>query len=210
MNVETIDNSIENDLRKVISWQFDNATHLVGIVQMLIDFYDQSTKELWNKISSGIGIADPNVDDFDLSRWGKLLGISRPVITYEEEPVQRTMSKELYRLIILGRVRLLHSNASIDSYLSYVKLVFGNDVRIDYRMDMSIGFTYTKQGDLTDSDLEKKLAIEQFPELILAYPSGVKDNIIPLGPILGFDGQEPIDDKDPIIETLDNVSFTWM
>ena len=75
---------------------------------------------------------------------------------------------------------------------------------------MSIGLTYTKQGDLTDSDLEKKLAIEQFPELILAYPSGVKDNIMPLGSILGFDGQEPIDDEDPIIETLDNSSFNWM
>ena len=209
MTVETIDNSIEKDLRRTISWQFDNATHLVGIIQMLIDFYDQSTKDFWNKISGGFDISDPNVDDFDLSRWGKLLGIRRPVITYEEEPLQRTMSRELYRLIILGRGRLLHSDASVDSYIRYVKLVFGNDVRVDYRMDMSIGFTYTKEGELSNSDLEKKLAIEQFPEVVFAYPSGVKSNEVPLGPIIGFEGQNPVANDDPETETLGNGSYSW-
>ena len=54
MNTANIDNSIGADITRTITWQFDKATHLVGIINALRDFYDQSTKDLWDGVIGSV------------------------------------------------------------------------------------------------------------------------------------------------------------
>ena len=58
MNKAIVDNSANVDLKKTITWQFDNATRLVGVIEMFKDFFNQSTKNLWDAIAGGINIVD--------------------------------------------------------------------------------------------------------------------------------------------------------
>ena len=46
MNKAIVDNSADVDLKKTITWQFDNATRLVGVIEMFKDFFNQSTKNI--------------------------------------------------------------------------------------------------------------------------------------------------------------------
>lgn len=187
MTNASIDNSADSDFKKVITWQYDNATKLVAVVQMFKDFFDQSTKNLWNGIGSGIDIESAQtINPYYLAIWGKILGVKRPTIAYQTAPLQRPMSDSLYRKILIARFRLVNSAPTVDSYLTFVKYVFGNNVRVDYRSDMSIGFTFTKTSGLTADELEQSLVIQQFPDVVFAYPTGVKSSVQSQSPVFGF------------------------
>ena len=84
MNTANIDNSIGADITRTITWQFDKATHLVGIINALRDFYDQSTKDLWDGVIGSVENID-EADDYGLSVWGKILNLRRPVVAYDVE-----------------------------------------------------------------------------------------------------------------------------
>ena len=74
MNTANIDNSIGADITRTITWQFDKATHLVGIINALRDFYDQSTKDLWDGVIGSVENID-EADDYGVSVWGKILNL---------------------------------------------------------------------------------------------------------------------------------------
>jgi len=59
MNSAIIDNAIGADITRCITWQFDKAARLVGIITALKDFYDQSTGELWDGIIGSV----ENIDE---------------------------------------------------------------------------------------------------------------------------------------------------
>lgn len=214
-------NSVEKDLKSVILWQYDQSEHLVGIVEMLQEFFRASTEGLWDKLSSESSIvayngseevAPEEVSDFALSVFGKKFSFDRPSLNYGTavSPDMRPMSSELYRRILVARMRLLRSNASIDAYLAFTKYIFGENVDITTTEDMGIGLHWWEDADDTKPDiLEMKLAFEQCIDDIMIYPTGVKSSVPSDSAVFGFDGQSPVSAGDPAIGGLDNSSFDW-
>lgn len=219
MTNATIDNSADHELNKTITWQFDGATHFVSIIQMLKNFFDVSTKEFWDGMAEKLNISNPDeADDYGLSVWGKLLGVPRPTITIviDDEEVTKEISTELYRRIIVGRLRLAASNASVDAYIDFVKYVFHSDsgsgdecnVKVIDGQNMSLSFVFTKTGELTEDDLEQKALVENYLDSIIAYPAGVRSADESDGPVFGFYEQVRDENGNPLTTNLvvDNQS----
>lgn len=215
MTTIPIDNSVNGDLNAVITWRFDHASNLIGIIEMFKRFFSDAVSTPWTEFYKDLAIANSDdVKPYALAMWGKLLGIERPEIVYDEEPTTRVMSAGLYRKILIGRFRLANSNASVKSYIDYVKYVFGSCVSVEWTDHMDISFTWDKGGDLTEEEIEQKKAIEQFPNVVFAYPAGVKNDDWTAGPVLGFDGQQ-VDSPDPkgkgefSIDNFSSTTFAW-
>lgn len=189
MKVAQIDNSASADMERVITWQFDKATHLIGILSMFKDFFAQSTENAWDLAGKRLDVTNvSNADDFTLSLWGKLLGIPRPMIyADDDDPTTGVeMSSELYRKILIARFRLANTNASVQAYRDFVSFIFGSTVAFIDGEDGSISFAFQKTANLTDAEKEMRNAILQVPDVIFAYPSGVKSSDQDDGPVFGF------------------------
>lgn len=218
MKVATIDNSIFADLCRTITWQFDNATNLIGIIMayykndveqpgIIKGFYDQSTNQFWNDVLRGT-IDISTADDFGLAIWGKLLNCPRVTIKKNlavgivEDTI---LPKELYRKLLIGRFRMLNKNASVEAYCDYIDEVYDGEVKVIDNHDMSITFEATD-----DLDALTKEFVTNFPEVAFVYPSGVKDNTEATGLVFGFDGQNTGRiEGDPEVGMLDRCSFIW-
>lgn len=184
-----MDNSAEKDLNRAITWQFDGATRLVGIISMLKSFFSQSVETLYDGIIPAMDLSDKDaVNDFSLAVWGKLLGVPRPMILADESDPETAapMSSELYRRVLLARFRLMNSNASPQAYRDFVTTVFGDLVAFMDGEDMSISFSFQKVVNLTDEEKEMRNALLQVPDSIFAYPAGVKSSEQDDGPVFGF------------------------
>lgn len=217
MESVTIDNSIFADLCRTITWQYDNATNLIGIIMayykndteqpgLIKGFFDESTNQFWNNWRLNTLDID-NANDYGLSVWGKLLSCPRPTI--KADPThqvysQQTLPTELYRKLLKCRFNLLNSNASDEAYRHYIEDMFDGNVTIHDGRDMSITFEI---GDGLDNILAA--FVSQYPDIAFIYPAGVQDNKRMSGLIFGFDGQQPVDENDPAIGGFDNSTFDW-
>ena len=189
MKVASIDNSASADIDRVITWQFDKATNLIGVLSLFKDFFKQSTQDAWDLAGKRLDITKiDNADDFTLSIWGKLLGIPRPLIRSDEDDpsTAEPMSSALYRKILIARFRLANTNASVQAYRDFVSYIFGNTVAFIDGEDESISFVFQKTTNLTDDEKEMRNAIQQVPDAIFAYPAGVKSSDQDNGPVFGF------------------------
>ena len=102
MDKYELNNSVEADLDRTITWQYDNAVRLIASIGILKDFAAQSTAAYWDGWKDKV--VDINTaDDFGLSIWGKILNCPRPTLT------GGTLSTEVYRRILKARFRLLNS-----------------------------------------------------------------------------------------------------
>lgn len=218
MKVATIDNSIFADLCRTITWQFDNATNLIGIIMayykndveqpgIIKGFYDQSTNQFWSDVLRGT-IDISTADDFGLAIWGKLLNCPRVTIKKNLAVgiVDDTiLPKELYRKLLIGRFRMLNKNASVEAYCDYIDEVYDGEVKVIDNHDMSITFEATDNLDALTKEF-----VTNFPEVAFVYPSGVKDNVDAAGLVFGFDGQNTNRaSSDPEIGNLDRSNFIW-
>lgn len=215
MTVAPIDNSADRDLNAVVTWRFDNASNLIGIIEMFKKFFTSAVDVPWTNFYKDLAIADDeNAKPYALAMWGKLLGIERPELTYEDAPEKRTMSAKLYRKILIGRFRLANSNASLSSYIDYLRFVFGTSVSMLWSRRIYIRVEWNKTGVLTEEEDEQKRAIEQFPDIVLAYPAGMKNADRTAGPVLGFDGQQVdtakvFDYGEFTIDNFSSTTFSW-
>lgn len=190
MNNPHIDNTADSDLSRVITWQYDNAENLVATIGMLKDFFRKSVSDLWDSIATGVNISIPDeASDFDLAKWGKLLGVERPVLTIGGSSV--TMKSEAYRRILVARFRLLNSGATTEDYIEFIKYVFGDAVEISYNDNMALAFSYVGNVPQSTSSVEYHLyaAFGQFHDAIFIYPAGVRSNVQSSGPIVAFEEQ---------------------
>lgn len=190
MNNPNIDNTADSDLSRVITWQYDNAENLVATIGMLKDFFRKSVSDLWDSIAAGVNISIPDeASDFDLAKWGKLLGVERPVLMIGGSSV--TMKSEAYRRILVARFRLLNSGATTEDYIAFVKYVFGEAVEISYNDNMALAFSYVGNVPQSTDSVEYHLyaAFSQFPNAIFIYPAGVRSNVQAGGPIVAFEEQ---------------------
>lgn len=190
MSYLTIDNTIDADLKRAVTWQYDNASNLVAVIGMFKDFFRKSVSDLWDSIAAGINISIPDeASDFDLARWGKLLGVERPVLTIDGAGV--TMRSEAYRRILVARFRLLNSGATTEDYITFIKYIFGEAVEISYNDNMALTFSYVGNVPQSTDSVEYHLyaAFNQFPDTIFIYPAGVRSNVQSSGPIVAFEEQ---------------------
>lgn len=218
MKVATIDNSIFSDLCRTITWQYDQASNLIGIIMayyqgsipqpgIIKGFFDQSTNQFWTNFATSFGNIE-TADDFGLSIWGKILNCPRVTIKKNlsvgitEDTI---LPKELYRKLLRGRFRMLNTNASVEAYCDYIDFVFDGKVKVIDNHNMSISFEALNTLD----DLTKEF-VTNFPEVAFVYPAGVMDNADAPGYVFGFDGQNTNrSSSDPVIGGLDNSSFIW-
>ena len=100
-----MDNSIEADLKKVITWQYDNATNLVALILSMEEFFSESTQKFWDDWPTDVANID-TANDFGLSVWGMLVGVKRFILE-DGQGGGTPISSELYRRIIKAKVKLL-------------------------------------------------------------------------------------------------------
>lgn len=206
-----IDNSDAGNIDRTIIWQYDNAENLIGVIQTLKDFFAQSTTEFFDGYIEKINLANPDeVDDYGLSVWGKVLGVQRPVLTFDDgggESHTSPMSSALYRKILAARIVLLEKTATIPNYIEYVQSIFGNRMKVVDGLNMSLGFEVKDGETLTD---EESAAIAQFPDVVFAFPSGVRSVEHSDSLMFGLDGQQDSEDEsDPNVGGFDESGMNW-
>lgn len=189
--------AISEELDRVILWQYDNS-NLVGFVQLLADFLNQSTKQFWEDWQRDV-VNINTANDFGLAVWGKILGIERPVIS------TGSISTELFRKIVKARFELMNSSATTADYIKYVNSIFGEDsVSVTDGNNMSLSF-----GEYTGEDEElAELSIES----LIPYPAGVRDNSEADGMFLAFvEDDEDVPDATlyPRAGGFDESTFNW-
>jgi len=199
MKTVELNNSIYDEINKTISWQYDNAPNLIQLLHLVKSMFAQSTSAMWNQFVEKTNISDiEECDDFGLAVWGKILNCPRP--TY--------LSTASYRKILVGRLRLLNSNATVSDYLDYIEYAFDDNVKVADGNNMGLTFT-EKTGSTLSSDLSQLITND--PEIAFVWPAGVRDGSAYGGKIFGFDGQNTNKTaSDPTVGTLgDEVSFYW-
>lgn len=205
-----IDNSFAGDLKRVITWQYDQAGNLIGALGILGGFFAASTEGFWDGFRKMMDIADiadgEAVSEFGLAVWGKLLGAPRPVVSYKAEgetaEAQHPMSAELYRRLLVGRFRLANDNASFAAYLRFCGFVFEGKVKPVDGYDMSIAFEWAGDDAPTeDADLEMKAALTQVPDVVFGFPAGVRSSEEDDGFVFGFAEQvRPVTTGQKVVE----------
>lgn len=202
MNTAIIDNSDSGYIERTILWQYDNAEHLKSIILNLKGFFDQSAKDHFDEMVGRMNLADEDIDDYGLAVWGKILNTNRPNLTYNGSTT--TLSKEVYRKILLGKIKLFEGSATLKEYIEYIKSIFDDGVICFDGLDMSLSFD--KNFDATLSD-ELDALIEQAPDVVFVYPAGVRSSDHSTSKMFVFDGQQTVDFF--VAGGLDESGFNW-
>lgn len=197
----TLDNTDKGDIDRTILWQYDNATHLVALITAFKDFFNEAVTKFWDGFADSVNLADENkVDDYGLAVWGKILNFPR-VIPTATEPI--TISAALYRKVLVARMNLVRSNASLQSYCDYINAIFGDKVSLidDGTMSLELSFG--------DNLTEEEAALANSPDILLIYPAGVKSAAHSPSLMLGLsdDSDNP---QDSDCGGLDESSFNWL
>ena len=199
-----IDNSDRGDIDRTILWQYDNAAHLIGVINIFKDFFEQAARNFWDGFAKKINLADENeVDDYGLAIWGKILNVSR-IIPTSNGLIE--LSSGLYRKILAAKFKLATEKASLEAYSDYIYAIFGGKVKLVDDGTMSLTIEVNENaGELTD---EEQALIDN-PQIWMIYPAGVESSEHSDSPMFGLDGQQPDETSDPVVGGLDDSSFNW-
>lgn len=173
-------------LSKNILWQYDNAPNIKSLIYSKENWYTVNNDNFWQKvIDDFLNITSAN--DWGLAVWGKILQVSR---LYTINGVDVTLSRDLYRRLILGKLSLIHSTGTIPEIMRYCNFIFKNSadeeniaVIVQDNYDMTITYTFTFAPNF------EELALI-YSRTFLPTPAGVKENIviIAINEVFGFDG----------------------
>lgn len=205
MKTPILSNSDNGDIARTILWQYDRAPNVSGIILMFRDFFKQSTEDYFDKLLESIKLRDlatDGSDDYGLAVWGKILKLPRAIVTVNG--VASSISSDLYKRLLIGRLELLESDASTRAYCSYLAYVFNGNVQIVDGLDMGITFVEIEDSTLTD---EERALIEQHHDIAFIYPSGVRSSEHSDNLMFGLDGQQ--NDEDVEVGGLDESGFNW-
>ena len=180
--MKTANYNYQQDLSKVILWQYDSAERFKKLVAGEQLFMDNAITKFWKDFNTNIfNLATCNT--FGLELWGKLLGIARP--TYLDSGVAHEYNDEQYRLVLQAKIYLLTFDGSVCALNKFFKMIFPEYpvVIIDnYDMTVTIGFVQ----EPTD-DIKTILRNNDF----LPRPSGVEyimDWQTDYSKVFGFEG----------------------
>lgn len=123
MDIAPTYNGLGDKIRRSITWQFDKAPHLIGIIGIIDSFYKASTETLFNRfLSKTYDLA--NADSFGLSVWGSLIGLPRPNYIAAGNVVT-PISDDYYRRLLLAKLYLMSTNYSMPAINQAIKIAYG-------------------------------------------------------------------------------------
>ena len=173
------------------------------LIETLKAAYDASTKDFFDALWARYNLADENIGDFGLAVWGSILSLPRPYLSETEQ----MLSSSLYRLLLLGKLRLLDGDATMERYQQFCDLVFGEGRVVpssDGKMDLT--FSAATGVELTDEEQ----AVLDRQQSLFPYPSGVKSDEHSDSLIFGFNGQQNnLSEGDPQVGGFDESGFCW-
>lgn len=170
------------NLEKHIFWQYNNDPAVLSLVAAKQNWFNKNQTELWtNWVKDVLNIKTAN--DYGLSIWGALLQIPR-VYTVNGENL--TLDTERYRTVILARLRLLSTRATVPEINKLLKFLFGQYGKA-YVID-NLNMTMTYHFNFRLSELQ--IAILRNVTL-LPRPAGVQILIASMDEnVFGFNGSE--------------------
>lgn len=209
MSTYQFNNTDNGTIERTILWQYEGALKLVAMILSWKDFFKSSTTDFFDGIIDNLDLTDENIDDYGLSVWGSILNVPRPLLSYipegETTTVKRPLSSELYRRILLGRLRLSEGNASVPDFIEYAKLVFDGKIKVKDWTNMGLTFASSGIGFRTR---EERALLEQYPEVVWMWPAGVRTANHSTSLMFGLDGQQ----NEPSVVNvggLDESGFNW-
>lgn len=205
MNTSHLDNSDNGDILRSILWQYEHANNVVGVIEMMKCAYDATTKDFYDALLGMYDLASATVSDFGLTVWGIILSCPRPALDVGGDIAMA--SSELYRRLLLAKLRLLDSDSTMESYQSFCDTIFGDgNVSPHTSNEMDLTFSTNSGVDLSEEE-EALLAIQKS---IFPYPSGVKTNEHSESLMFGLDGQQNnLASSDPQVGGFDESGFCW-
>ena len=165
--------TFDTNLIQNILWQYEKAENLKGLISRKENWYNTNLNDFWLKIVDDF-LNIQMATDWGLNLWGKILNVSR---IYNVNGVQTTLSTELYRRLILGKISLTRSNGTVPEINKYLNFIFSNHITattnaavVKDNFDMSV--YYVLNFEPTDEELALIYSRTFFPT-----PAGVKDKI---------------------------------
>lgn len=165
--------TFDTNLIQNILWQYEKAENLKGLISRKENWYNTNLNDFWLKIVDDF-LNIQTATDWGLNLWGKILNVSR---IYNVNGVQTTLSTELYRRLILGKISLIRSNGTVPEINKYLNFIFSNHITatanaavVKDNFDMSV--YYVLNFEPTDEELALIYSRTFFPT-----PAGVKDKI---------------------------------
>ena len=165
--------SFKTNLIQNVIWQYENATNLKTLITQKENWYNTNLDEFWLKIESDF-LNIQTATDFGLNLWGQILQVSR---TYNINGNLTTLSTELYRRLILGKLQLIRSDGTVPNINKYLNFIFK-----DYKNENSLGAFVRDNHDmsvvyvLNFEPSEEELALI-YSRTFLPTPAGVQDKI---------------------------------
>lgn len=190
MTTFPIDNTDNGDIMRSVTWQYADASKLVGALEILKEAFDQTTKDFFDSFVEKLNVS--SADSFGLSILGKCLGI--PKIT--------SIPDENYKKLLVGRVKLLNSDATLEDYRAYVEDVFGGAVTVSDTLEMGLSYSIASDAPLWVTKL-----ITKYPDVAFVFPSGVRSSEHSDSLMFGLDGQQ--NNTNISVGGLDESGFNW-
>lgn len=204
METAVVDNSDGGDILRSILWQYEHANNVVGVIETFKYAYDASTKDFFDALLERYNLSSPSIGAFGLAVWGAILNLARPYL--DIGGTETMLGDEMYRRLLLGKLRLLDGDATFERYQEYCDLVFGDgNVSPSTQNEMDLSFVKNSGVTLTD----EQQAVLDSQSSLCAYPAGVLTNEHSDSLIFGFSGQQKLANTDPKIGGFDESSFCW-
>lgn len=184
------DNTDNGDIMRSVTWQYADASKLVGALEILKEAFDKTTKDFFNSFVAQLNVS--SADAFGLSVLGKCLGVPRVA----------SISDENYKKLLIGRVKLLNSDATLEDYREYVEYVFDGVVTISDTSEMGFSYEIASDADEWISNL-----ITDYPDVAFVFPSGVRSTEHSKSLMFGLDGQQ--NNTNVSVGGLDESGFNW-
>lgn len=165
--------NFDTNLIQNIIWQYEDAEKLKSLIQSKNVWYSENLTEFWEQIVSDF-LNIQTATDWGLNLWGQILQIPR---IYNVNGEITTLSTELFRRLVLGKLQLIRSNGTVPEINKYLNFIFapyatstGWAATVRDNLDMSI--VYVLNFEPTDEELALI-----YSRTFLPTPAGVEDKI---------------------------------
>ena len=176
--MKTANYNYQQDLSKVILWQYDDAEKFKALVASEQAFMDKAVTKFWEDFNVNIfNLSTCNT--FGLELWGKLLGVARPTYNGVE------YTDEQYRLVLQARIYVLTFDGSAYALNQFFKMLLPDyPVIIVDNQDMTVDINFVVE---PPAEIKTVLSDDSF----LPRPSGVLYNLnwsVDFSTVFAFEG----------------------
>lgn len=177
MKKAVINNSATADINKVVTWQYDQSASIGKLADLMISIFDGVCGSQWSYFVSALDDTTSPMHEYVLSVLGKIIGVPRFDVTIDGETAP--VSLALYRKLVIGKFILSTKGSAMSNYKSFLDYVFGEGVvGVDSENKMDLSFFWAAEEPTTNEGKEKKFVVDNWLDIIVLYPTGVKDNSV--------------------------------